>query len=128
TTIYVTHDQQEALALSDRIAVMNRGKVEHLGTPLEVYERPKSSFVADFVGTTNILAGTVVEKRDGRLLVKTVDPVRDLLLWCESLHSYDPGETVKVSLRPEDIAIARAASGGPSGGAQLGEIESKIYV
>lgn len=128
TTIYVTHDQQEALALSDRIAVMNRGKVEHLGTPLEVYEQPQSSFVADFVGTTNILTGNVVELRDEKILVKSVEPVRDLLLWCESVRSHQPGAEVKVSLRPEDIQLTTTAVGKASDGAELGNIESKIYV
>ena len=61
TTIYVTHDQVEALALSDRIVVMNGGRITQIGTPQEIYERPADSFVADFIGTTNFLAGDVVE-------------------------------------------------------------------
>ena len=61
TTVFVTHDQQEALALSDRLAVMNAGSVEQIGTPEAIYESPSSAFVADFVGGTNLLRGTVVE-------------------------------------------------------------------
>ena len=64
TFVYVTHDQEEALTMSDRIAVMNAGKVEQLGTPEELYERPATRFVADFIGTTNLLRGTV--EADGR--------------------------------------------------------------
>src|SRR6202008_4916723 len=64
TFVYVTHDQEEALTMSDRIAVMNRGRVEQLGTPEELYERPATPFVADFIGTTNLLRGTV-EAIDG---------------------------------------------------------------
>ena len=63
TTVFVTHDQQEALALSDRLAVMNAGSVEQIGTPEEIYESPSSAFVADFVGGTNLLRGTVVDVR-----------------------------------------------------------------
>ena len=61
TTVFVTHDQQEALALSDRLAVMNAGSVEQIGTPEAIYESPSSAFVADFVGGTNLLRGTVVD-------------------------------------------------------------------
>lgn len=59
TTIFVTHDQREALVLSDRIAVMNEGKIEQVGTPTDIYQRPSTVFVADFVGSTNLLSGTL---------------------------------------------------------------------
>ena len=59
TFVYVTHDQEEALTMSDRIAVMHRGRIEQVGTPEDLYDRPATSFVADFIGTTNLLAGTV---------------------------------------------------------------------
>ena len=66
TTVYVTHDQSEALALSHEIAVMNEGRIQQIGSPRDIYERPRSQFVADFVGTTNFLDGTVVAAdRDG---------------------------------------------------------------
>ena len=68
TFVYVTHDQEEALTLCDRIAVMHAGKVEQLGTPEELYERPATRFVADFIGTTNLLHGTV-EGVDGEVAV-----------------------------------------------------------
>ncbi len=61
TVIYVTHDQQEALAMSDRIVVMNRGRIEQVGAPDELYERPRTRFVADFLGATNFLEATVIE-------------------------------------------------------------------
>ena len=66
TFVYVTHDQEEALTMSDRIAVMNRGRVEQLGTPEELYERPRTRFVADFIGTTNLLTGSVESSRPAR--------------------------------------------------------------
>ena len=59
TFVYVTHDQEEALTMSDRIAVMHRGRIEQVGTPEDLYDRPATSFVADFIGTTNLLGGTV---------------------------------------------------------------------
>ena len=67
TFVYVTHDQEEALTMSDRIAVMNAGKVEQLGTPEELYERPTTRFVADFIGTTNLLHGKVEDDGTVRL-------------------------------------------------------------
>src|SRR5262249_53359437 len=71
TTIYVTHDQEEALSLSDRVAVMKDGRVLQVGIPKDLYERPRSRFVADFVGTNNLVPGEVQEQRDGRLVVDT---------------------------------------------------------
>ena len=66
TTVYVTHDQSEALALSHEIAVMNEGRIQQIGTPRDIYERPRNQFVADFVGSTNFLDGTVAAARRGR--------------------------------------------------------------
>src|ERR1700716_3118124 len=65
TFVYVTHDQGEALTMSDRIAVMNDGSIEHLGTPRDIYERPATKFVAGFIGTSNLLSGTVAEVHNG---------------------------------------------------------------
>ena len=66
TTIYVTHDQEEALSMSDRIVVMNEGRVEQIGTPFEIYNYPRTRFVASFVGTLNILNGTIVDPASGQ--------------------------------------------------------------
>ena len=74
TFIYVTHDQDEALAMSDRLAVFNRGRIEQVGTPAEVYERPATPFVAGFVGTSNLLSGAVAEQIVGRNGTFTVRP------------------------------------------------------
>jgi putative spermidine/putrescine transport system ATP-binding protein len=74
TFIYVTHDQDEALAMSDRLAVFNRGRIEQVGTPAEVYERPATPFVAGFVGTSNLLSGAVAELIVGRKGTFTVRP------------------------------------------------------
>ena len=69
TTIYVTHDQEEALSMSDRIVVMNAGRVEQVGTPFEIYNEPRTRFVASFVGTLSVLRGEVVDPAAGRILV-----------------------------------------------------------
>ncbi len=86
TFIYVTHDQEEALTMSDRIAVFNRGRIEQVGTPADVYERPATTFVAGFVGTSNLLTGEVAERIVGRSGTYTVRP--------EKIRLADPGEPV----------------------------------
>jgi len=71
TTIYVTHDQEEALSLSDRVAVMKDGRVLQVGVPKELYERPRTRFVAEFVGINNLVPGEVAERRGEELVVRT---------------------------------------------------------
>ncbi len=71
TTIFVTHDQEEALSISDRIVVMYGGKAEQVGTPFEIYNRPATKFVANFVGTLNVLEGTVTDAASGKVRVNT---------------------------------------------------------
>ena len=102
TTVYVTHDQSEALALSHRIAVMNEGRIAQIGTPRDVYERPANRFVADFVGTTNFVDAVVIAAAgEGRARVKT--PLGDLNVHCADR----PGQNaaVVVSVRPEDVEL-----------------------
>ncbi len=95
TALYVTHDQTEAMAMCDRIAVLNDGRLEQVGTPSAVYERPENAFVADFIGTSNVLEGTV---RDGRLDLGVV----------ELSGSFDASGPVQVVVRPESLDL-----GGP---------------
>jgi iron(III) transport system ATP-binding protein len=95
TTIMVTHDQEEALSMADRIVVMNHGVIEQVGTPLEVYENPATPFVADFVGRVNVLSGTALGGRRYR--------VGTLELTCEGCsREFEPGTPVNLYLRPED--------------------------
>ena len=97
TFVYVTHDQEEALTMSDRIAVMHRGRVEQLGTPEALYERPASRFVADFIGTTNLLHGTVDAIETGGAIVRLDSGDR-----CASpARGRAVGQEVDLSLRPE---------------------------
>ena len=96
TTVMVTHDQEEALTMADRIVVMNQGYIEQVGTPLEIYRDPATAFVADFIGTMNFVAGTIatsdtVHLGDARLRYGGGD--------------LNPGDEVTVAVRPEDIVV-----------------------
>ena len=116
TTIYVTHDQEEALSMSDRVAVMQDGRVLQVGVPRELYERPRTRFVADFVGTNNLLDGQVVEENGAELIVKTsLGPLFAIA------GAAVAGPCV-LAIRPENIAIAQAGGGTvrrPDDGARL---------
>ncbi|KIQ17734.1 amino acid ABC transporter substrate-binding protein [Variovorax paradoxus] len=98
TTIMVTHDQEEALSMADRIVVMNHGVIEQVGTPMEVYEQPATPFVADFVGKVNVLRSVALG--DHRF------QVGDMELECDACDgAFEPGEAVNLYLRPEDRAV-----------------------
>jgi iron(III) transport system ATP-binding protein len=105
TTVYVTHDQAEAMVTSDRIAVMSAGSVEQVGTPVEIYERPATAFVAGFIGRTNLLRGRVAA--DGRVACEG-----GLELIAADGPAHSAGTAVAVSIRPHTIALAPAANGG----------------
>ncbi|MFC4906297.1 ABC transporter ATP-binding protein [Actinomadura gamaensis] len=104
TFVYVTHDQGEALTMSDRIAVMNDGLVEQLGTPREIYERPASKFVAGFIGTSNLLSGDAVETGDGRAVLKHGDGGCIEVALREG-QSVATGDKVELTVRPEKMQI-----------------------
>jgi iron(III) transport system ATP-binding protein len=113
TTIYVTHDQKEALSVADRIAVMRAGRLAQVGTPGELYHRPASSFVADFIGNTNLLPGRVAGREGGRLVVETAAGRLLAGGGAASAGGEAPAPaatndgTVIVSIRPEPMQIAR---------------------
>lgn len=102
TSLYVTHDQSEALAMSDRIAVMNGGRIEQIGTPIEIYRRPATRFVAAFVGNSNFLAGRVIGQDDEGFSV--VETPHGTLRATEACPSPD-GAQVSVMVRPEAIHL-----------------------
>jgi iron(III) transport system ATP-binding protein len=125
TTVYVTHDQSEALALSHSVAVMNRGEIQQTGAPREIYERPANQFVADFIGTTNFLRADVrgadgtagfyrVSSEVGELNVRAVDAL-------------EPGMKVVISVRPEDIQLSETR---PDAGNNLleGTVDTKVFL
>ncbi len=103
TFIFVTHDQREALTISDRIAVMDAGKIEQIGTPKTIYEFPTTHFVADFIGTSNFLSGTYQGTKNG--LQQITIPGADI--WVESQQDLTVGEQVTVIVRPEKLAISK---------------------
>ena len=102
TFIYVTHDQEEALTMSDRIAVLEKGQVLQVGTPMEIYEEPKNRFVADFIGETNFLTGRVVSQQQGNTVV-LVD--EELPITVYSREELPVGKIVTLVVRPEKAEI-----------------------
>jgi putative spermidine/putrescine transport system ATP-binding protein len=106
TTIYVTHDQEEALSISDRIVVMNEGRIDQVGTPFEIYNRPRTRFVASFVGTLNILEGRVIDGASGQV---SIDGQQIAVAPGSGL---DSGETRSFALRPEAVSLANGAAEG----------------
>jgi spermidine/putrescine transport system ATP-binding protein len=136
TFVYVTHDQEEALTLSDRIAVMRAGKVEQLGTPEALYDSPSTRFVADFIGTTNLLAGVVEAVGDGDAMIVLEGGER-----CHAIAgTLAAGAAVDVSVRPEVIEIvgrggeaagmpvAFPVGDGPAGSTLDGTVEQVAYL
>ena len=113
TTLYVTHDQEEALALSDRVAVMRNGRIEQIGTPAEIYHQPRSRFVAQFIGSSNLV--------EGRVVAGGMDSSGDF--WPLALRpDLAPGATITVLYRPEHIGLA------PGGTGVAGRIETTTFL
>jgi spermidine/putrescine transport system ATP-binding protein len=105
TFVYVTHDQEEAMTMSDRIAVMSKGKVQQMGTPVEIYERPANRFVADFIGESNFLEGRIksLSKNEACVFIPELNAEVNGLAVSDGLVNE---EEVTVSIRPEKIRIA----------------------
>lgn len=106
TTVYVTHDQEEALTLSDRIGIMNEGKLVQVGNPHELYEKPVTKFVADFIGTNNLIDGTVKSSADGWISVET----RVGMMTGRSNRDCKSGDKCTVAVRPENVHVVEASS------------------
>ena len=103
TSIYVTHDQAEAMALSDRIIIMNKGKIEQVGTPQEVYLRPASVFVADFIGRANFIRGEVKGRDEHGLAVELYGTVLHIKNYADK--QFTVGDTVTAVVRPESVTV-----------------------
>lgn len=127
TFIYVTHDQEEALTMSDRIAVMNEGRILQIGVPEEIYERPRSRFVADFIGQTNFLDGTVVGQTGEFAEIKLTS---DSGVWARIPDGLDlvPGAAATVAVRPEKVRFV--SEGEQTGGSNIldGRVVEVIYL
>ena len=103
TFIYITHDQEEAINMSDRIAVMKDGRFEQIGTPSEVYDTPKTSYVASFVGSANVLSGTAAGMRDGNVLIRC----REGIIMADAKgRSFAPLTPLTFAVRSENITLA----------------------
>jgi spermidine/putrescine transport system ATP-binding protein len=125
TFVYVTHDQEEALTMSDRIAVMNHGVIEQLGEPEEIYERPRTTFVAGFIGVSNLMPGQVVSTGTGtaELRLDAGVTVRT------GAAGVSVGERAHAVVRPEKLQLRRANGAAPDGRASVdGQVESSLYM
>ncbi|MDE2293742.1 MAG: ABC transporter ATP-binding protein, partial [Elusimicrobia bacterium] len=134
TFVFVTHDQEEALALADRIAVMRGGRIQQLGTPQEIYEAPASRFVADFVGVSNLLEATVTEV-EPLLLDSPKQPRRAVLdvdglgrVSAVLLNGDEPGGRVTLCLRPERIHLASEGAAAELDNGVPALVESTVFL
>ncbi|MGC1802214.1 MAG: ABC transporter ATP-binding protein, partial [Solirubrobacterales bacterium] len=120
TFVYVTHDQEEALTMSDRIAVMNKGRIEQIGDPEEVYDRPTTTFVAGFIGVSNLMPATVRKSgAQGEVELDSGVHVNT------DVNGFRPGDRCHAVVRPEKLAIDSGDRGQPS---VEGLVESSIYL
>jgi spermidine/putrescine transport system ATP-binding protein len=122
TFVYVTHDQEEALTMSDRVVLMRQGRIAQVGTPRDLYDRPASRYVADFIGDTNLIPVEVEPTGDGRAAVRLAD--RAFEATCEPGVARGPGW---LSVRPEAIAILRAGDPDPQGNLLEGRVDEAVY-
>ena len=118
TTLYVTHDQEEALSISDRVAVLSHGRIEQIGSPAEIYNAPGTPFVAEFIGTMNRLEATVTDSGQVQ--------VGGSVLAVDDAHDLPRGERVLVLVRPEILELDRAEGG--VAGAIIGEVVAHIFL
>ncbi|WP_432807379.1 ABC transporter ATP-binding protein [Rhodoligotrophos ferricapiens] len=102
TVVYVTHDQSEALTMSDRVAVFNEGRIQQVASPREIYEKPASAFVAQFIGENNKINGTLESVQDGHAVALTENGLR---IKCDPGPGVKPGDRVLISIRPEALAL-----------------------
>jgi len=127
TTVYVTHDQAEAMVISDQVAVMDRGLIMQIGTPREIYENPENKFIAGFIGFTNFITGRVLRRSsDQKFWVLDCPEIKAEISGISS-KSLQPGQEVEVSVRPEHIQIFPPPSAEPLNRIK-GQLEVKTYL
>jgi spermidine/putrescine transport system ATP-binding protein len=126
TFVYVTHDQNEALTMSDRIAVMNDGVIEQLGSPREIYEHPATRFVAGFIGTSNLLTGTLARVTDDQGIIE-VSPDERIVVPAVGRDRLRAGQEIELTVRPEKIELVTGP--GPAGGCAVrGTVTEVVYL
>ncbi|AGZ39620.1 ABC transporter ATP-binding protein [Actinoplanes friuliensis] len=124
TFVYVTHDQGEALTMSDRIAVMESGRIDQLGSPREIYEKPATRFVAGFIGTSNLLDGSIDSITEGVATLSYGEGERVLVPVVGAMKT---GDTVEVSIRPEKIDLSQDAPAGTGDSVLTGVVTDVVY-
>ncbi|MCB0105134.1 MAG: ABC transporter ATP-binding protein, partial [Caldilineaceae bacterium] len=124
--VFVTHDQEEALTMSDRIAVMNDGVVLQVGKPYDIYEDPTTRFVADFIGETNFLNGTLIGG-DGQRFTVNLDNGAQTIVNCDVVQA-QPGARVTIAIRPEKIFLGAGAAPDAQENSYTGRVEEIIYI
>jgi len=124
TIVFVTHDQGEALTMSDRIAVFNKGKIEQIGAPRDIYDEPKTRFVAEFIGETNLLEGIVDRTSAGDALVRLTNGEAITVADTQGLA---PGQPVFISIRPERIEVQDAAIANTGPNAFATRVADSVY-
>src|SRR5436190_918286 len=123
TTVFVTHDQDEALSMSDRVAVMSAGEVQQIGAPEEIYRRPRNRFVAEFVGRVNLVSGQVAAWERGRVALE-LDGGRKL--WIDSEHAPPPRSRLTVAVRPEALRVEPGETSTLNGGNTLDALVQSV--
>jgi len=126
TFVYVTHDQGEALTMSDRIAVMNEGAIEHLGSPRAIYENPRTRFVAGFIGTSNLLDGRAARVIDGNAVIE-IDPEQRIVVPVRDGHA-TAGDQFELTVRPEKIRLRTDRPVGADGSVLRGVVTEVVYL
>ena len=125
TSIYVTHDQEEALTMSDRIAVMESGRLAQVGTPEEIYERPRTRFVADFIGESNFFTGEISAAGENKFSLKTDG---GLTVALPPNEGFSVGQQIQFSVRPEKFRVDPENATSNRENQFIGEIVNKIYL
>jgi len=123
TSVFVTHDQAESMALADRIIVMNRGRIEQVGTPADIYERPRSRFVSEFVGSINVLPALVTGVSGSHVRLRQSG--RDMVCLASGERTFADGQQVLISIRPEKLTFVRERNGGQN--VWEGQVASMAY-
>ena len=127
TFIVVTHDQEEAMTLSTRIAVMDRGKFVQTGTPTEIYETPDNQFVANFIGSANVFEGQVIESESDHVLVRSVRD-ENLLFYIDHGSDIQKNTQVWVAIRPEKITVSKQPPSEPGHNQLVGKVQDIGYL
>ncbi|RMF87528.1 MAG: ABC transporter ATP-binding protein [Nitrospinota bacterium] len=125
TFIYVTHDQEEALSMSDRIAVMRHGRWEQIGTPEEIFQTPRTRFVADFMGASNIFSGRITGMDERGMHIEIEEGLQVI---CPPLPSLVPGQPISFSIRPDAVQVLPPGAGWPGENLFSGRITARVYL